>query len=649
MAGLDSVQKFEDGGTVGVKETTKGQPQIAGTIPLDPTQTAELLKGMQEMLDQRTGAMSTFLGGLKDATAWTAGGAQGPSSALAERDRQKLVEQQDLQSIRNQMAMYKSAAAQQEAAKAQFQNMPGQGGAGGAGGTSPIPGLSNDQIKMIADDPLVKQRLAALPAWDYAGKLAIIADAAKTEFGNASKARYEAAGGQFAPVFIKELGGNRDLLPHEARAYAENGTIPKRLIGEMKQDLAAPTTTTTTTTTPAAPTSGVSANNVGNVRPVGQSTGFQQPKDLNEGLQIMDKNLQAYASKGINTLAGVISRWAPPSENDTPALIKAAANRLGIDPNQPIDLNNAAVRQAVGTAIMLQEKGPQGIFGSKTTGGETANVAAPVRGVVSPTANVPYPNPKNAAEVKANEAAITKSQEKQTDVEAKSTEEERTSAGKLISGIQTRAAKAQETIEAADRVIKHASERPEEFGYGKQSNVRGYGLNILGGIPKIGPGLKETGEEITALAQGAGSRRDVTNSDASKLGFEFANEVFAGSGARLGVGLEQMAAKAKGVGTEHSAETNLLNARLIKIAAEKARAQSEAWDTYKKDAKARGVNADPYEFTRSSAYKKIEHDAEQSLRRDLPQFFNDQTIGASAKRGTTGAPKRPLSDFNKSK
>ena len=106
MAGLDSIQKFEDGGEVTVKANAKNQPVVAGTTSLDPTQTDELLKNMQQMLDERTGAMSTFLGGLKDATAWTAGGAQGPSAALAERDRQKLLEQQDLQNIRAQMALY---------------------------------------------------------------------------------------------------------------------------------------------------------------------------------------------------------------------------------------------------------------------------------------------------------------------------------------------------------------------------------------------------------------------------------------------------------------------------------------------------------------------------------------------------------------
>jgi hypothetical protein len=97
-------------------------------------------------------------------------------------------------------------------------------------------------------------------------------------------------------------------------------------------------------------------NNVGNIRPQGSSTGFQQFATPQEGLSAIDKNLQAYGSEhGINTLEGVINRWSPPSENDTAALIKSASQRLGIDPKQPIDLNDPVQRHVISGAIALQE------------------------------------------------------------------------------------------------------------------------------------------------------------------------------------------------------------------------------------------------------------------------------------------------------
>ena len=48
---------------------------------------------------------------------------------------------------------------------------------------------------------------------------------------------------------------------------------------------------------------------------------------------------------------------------DTNAYIKSAASRLGITPNQTIDLSNPVQRQAIEMALFLQEKGPSGIFG----------------------------------------------------------------------------------------------------------------------------------------------------------------------------------------------------------------------------------------------------------------------------------------------
>jgi hypothetical protein len=97
--------------------------------------------------------------------------------------------------------------------------------------------------------------------------------------------------------------------------------------------------------------------NVGNIRPVGSSTGFQSFNTPEEGLKAVDDQLRIYGEKhGVNTLAGVISRWSPPNENNTKQLIETASKRLGISPNREIDLSNPVVRQAITTAITLQER-----------------------------------------------------------------------------------------------------------------------------------------------------------------------------------------------------------------------------------------------------------------------------------------------------
>ena len=105
-------------------------------------------------------------------------------------------------------------------------------------------------------------------------------------------------------------------------------------------------------------------NNFGNMRPVGSSTGFQQFATPEEGLSAMDKQLQIYGSKhGINTIEGLVNRWAPASDNNNPAqYAKFVADKAGIKPDTPIDLANPAQRQIIGSAMMQREKGPGTIF-----------------------------------------------------------------------------------------------------------------------------------------------------------------------------------------------------------------------------------------------------------------------------------------------
>lgn len=104
------------------------------------------------------------------------------------------------------------------------------------------------------------------------------------------------------------------------------------------------------------------ANNPGALMPGGKMAQFDTPQ---AGLQALDSNLQSYGKRGVNTLAGVITKWAPPGSNNTAAYIADAAQRLGIKPDQKIDLSNPVVRQAVGTAIMLHENGAAGVFGQQ--------------------------------------------------------------------------------------------------------------------------------------------------------------------------------------------------------------------------------------------------------------------------------------------
>jgi len=118
----------------------------------------------------------------------------------------------------------------------------------------------------------------------------------------------------------------------------------------------------------------VNPNNVGNIRPIGSSTGFQQYKTPEEGIKAVDDQIRIYGEKhGIKTLRGIITRWAPPSENDTESYIKDVATRSGINPDAEIDLSNPVVRHLISAPLISHEKGVKNIIGAKSESKPASN------------------------------------------------------------------------------------------------------------------------------------------------------------------------------------------------------------------------------------------------------------------------------------
>lgn len=64
-----------------------------------------------------------------------------------------------------------------------------------------------------------------------------------------------------------------------------------------------------------------------------------------------------YMGGGINTLQSIISKWAPPNDNDTAALISRASNLMGISPTTPIDPNDPEMMRRLVTTMILNEHG----------------------------------------------------------------------------------------------------------------------------------------------------------------------------------------------------------------------------------------------------------------------------------------------------
>lgn len=84
---------------------------------------------------------------------------------------------------------------------------------------------------------------------------------------------------------------------------------------------------------------------------------FDAPK---WGIRAICRTLITYQDKrGISTVRGMISRWAPPQENDTPAYIDHVCQRLGVGPDDAIDVYDWPVMRALVDGIIRHEIGRQ--------------------------------------------------------------------------------------------------------------------------------------------------------------------------------------------------------------------------------------------------------------------------------------------------
>ena len=97
-------------------------------------------------------------------------------------------------------------------------------------------------------------------------------------------------------------------------------------------------------------TRGLRNNNPGNIRldgtqwqgmkPVQTDGDFVQFISPEYGLRALTHVLRSYKQRGINTVAAIFNRYAPPSENDTRAYVQDVADALGVDANAVIDIDN---------------------------------------------------------------------------------------------------------------------------------------------------------------------------------------------------------------------------------------------------------------------------------------------------------------------
>lgn len=97
------------------------------------------------------------------------------------------------------------------------------------------------------------------------------------------------------------------------------------------------------------PPRGIHNNNPGNIRKTttewrgeiqGDDPEFETFATPEDGIRALAKILLNYQRKyGLKTVRQMISRWAPPTENNTESYINAVAAKMGVGPDNPFVLD----------------------------------------------------------------------------------------------------------------------------------------------------------------------------------------------------------------------------------------------------------------------------------------------------------------------
>ena len=578
LGGLDA--------TVPVKANPKGGILPLGATAMDPTQTSELLKRMQEMVAERESPLSKLMSGLKDASAAGSGGLQGPTTALQLRDEQKAKEAQELFNMRAQMATLRSAQGQQELLKNQYESLNNpQGSTPGAAApaASPIPGLTMQQISTIASNPSVKAELDTLAPNDYAGRLAIIREAAKAEFGASLKGKHEAAGNKQEPYTIPGIGRNGGdgvmmMTPNEYLEFKATGKLPSGETVSKATAIAATPSPTATPTAAAKPTGAL----------------FSDPSiSITSAKRNADEQQRLWDTSVKNGTPGVQPNGLPVAKPGTsPHETEPPGNVLDIDPKKltrsgRTELAQKGYYQPLGTDSPHWERIPGFQVAPATVAQTSATSVKPTTTTTASAAPTAEPQLRDYPTKAAYDSAMKLYEEKQkipVSAAAKEAETSAEASGKDLATLRTENERANSTIAAAQRVIDLANDK-------KLNKVMGYmhgnspTATALSAVPGFAASLVGQGEKFEDLVKANVFNKDELaahqrlNTDATQLGIEYTANMF--KGARLGIGLEKLGLKGKGVSAEYLPEVNKLYASLAKDAAEFELRKNKAFSEWK--------------------------------------------------------------------
>lgn len=112
---------------------------------------------------------------------------------------------------------------------------------------------------------------------------------------------------------------------------------------------------------------GISINNLGNIRynpntkwvgQVGSQNGFVKFSTPEYGVRALFKVINTYSTKyKLDTISKIITKFAPPTENNTASYIQGVSKDLGVDPDAKLNLADPNIRSNLVRSIIKKETG----------------------------------------------------------------------------------------------------------------------------------------------------------------------------------------------------------------------------------------------------------------------------------------------------
>ena len=635
-------------------------------MTLSQTDSDQILKKMQEYLDQRNSPMAKLQGNLQDAIAYADWNS--PSTALYNRQQQKNEEAKNAFDMQLQIAQFKAA---QKAQELQRQALLGEisGGDLNTPGANQPGATSNISPSGSPYDPSVARHVKFLLAQgDYAGANKFLNEINT----NKQKTIDEATFGPTSKEIVSfELNGQlKSMTRKQADALAERDPEVADALRQLDAKSNAPAPAVANSATVNNPV----ANNTALNQPLPGASDYFNTSVNNVlsregGYKATDGNTNAPVNFGIN------QKWNP--DVDVSKLDASTAKQIlkerywdkidgdHLDPKVAEIAFDAAVNQGPEYAKkLIQDTGgdPEKMLSkrmqdyvdlAKKDPSQTKNlpgwlsrvqdVRNKSNGINTPTpANTDVPpvqetnqgTVKTAAPVATNPATkitmgntekakanieVNKEVQKKLGVDAATRENNMINLANNFENIH-KSALAIENI---------ASRNPKVLGLGQRGDFNSMLINATPAIPFVGRLGKEGMEELIAqnkFGQTDINDRNAIKSNAANLQVAFAKEAFQGS--RMEQAFLRLANEAKGVGPNLPAETNKLNAFLIDTAGEMAVKQKEALNEYRR---VHGHDARYEDFENSPEFNQIRKETQDKLVKAFPQYFT------------------PLSDFDQYK